>query len=145
MKKLLFAIIALLISVPAIAKEEMPIDQSQLPTKAQQFITNYYPQEKVSIATVEKEFLARDYKVILTNGTLLEFDKNGDWTDIECKKINAVPAAVVPVKVAEYVKARFPSNTIQKIERTNKGTDIELDNGYEMEFNKKGNLVEIDL
>lgn len=145
MKKLLFAIFALMISVPTFAKEEMPIDQSELPAKAQQLINNYYPQEKVSIATVEKEFLARDYKVILTDGTLLEFDRSGDWTDIECKKGKVVPAAVVPVKIADYVKARFPNNQIQKIERTKNGTEIELNNGYEMEFNKKGNLIEIDI
>mgnify|MGYP000559124055 FL=1 len=56
---------------------------------------------------------------------------------MDCKK-SAVPEALIPVPVKEYVKANFPREIITKIERGRTGVEIELGNDYSLKFNKKG-------
>ncbi len=144
MKKLLCSVLAVLFSVTTLLAEERVIDQNMLPKSAQSFIAEYYPSEKVSIATMERGVFDKDYKVILTSGVKIEFDGAGKWTEIECKRNSEVPMAVIPAKVAKYIKNKFPTNKVVKIERDNKSTDVELNNDLELKFNSKGNLVEID-
>ena len=61
--------------------------------------------------------MKRDYyEVLLTDRTEIDFDSNGNWTDVDCKKA-AVPEALIPVSVKEYVKTNFPQEIITKIER----------------------------
>lgn len=144
MRKLLFAIVLLATGTLTAAAEEKVIDQSALPQSAQYFVETHYPEDKISIATSERDLFDKDYKVILTSGVKLEFDSKGNWTEIECKRNSAVPMAVIPAKVAEYVQTRFPSNKIVKIEKSSKRIDVELDNDLELEFNKKGEMVKID-
>lgn len=144
MKKLLFALLALAISLTATAAEERVIDETALPKAAQKFISTYYKGDKVAIASVEKDLFNKDYKVILTSGVKLEFDSSGEWTEIECKRNSRVPMEVVNDKVAKYVKEKFPSNKIIKIERTKKTIEVELDNGIDLDFNSAGQLVKFD-
>ncbi|MFI3333393.1 MAG: PepSY-like domain-containing protein [Rikenellaceae bacterium] len=144
MKKLFFALFALLFSVSTLSAEERVIDHHSLPKTAQQFIATHYAADKVSIATMERGVFDKDYKVILTSGVKLEFDGSGEWTEIECKRNSEVPMKVVPSKVANYVSKRFPKSKIVKIERDKRSVDVELNNDMELKFNNKGDLIEID-
>ena len=75
--------------------------------------------------------------------TEIDFDKKGNWLEVDCKK-SAVPEALIPVPVKEYVKANFPREIITKIERGRTGVEIELGNDYSLKFNKKGKFVSMD-
>ncbi len=144
MKKILLALVALMVSFTAMATEEKVIEQTALPKAAQSFIKNYYPTDKVAIATIESDLFSKEYKVVLTSGVKVEFDGKGNWTEIGSKSNSSVPKEVVNAKVAQYVKDKFPSNKIVKVERSKKTTDVELDNGIDLEFNAKGELVKFD-
>ncbi|MFI3281481.1 MAG: PepSY-like domain-containing protein [Rikenellaceae bacterium] len=144
MKKLLLAIFALTISFATLTAQERAIDKSALPKKAQTFISTHFAKDKISIATAEKDGFGKEYKVILTSGTKIEFDTKGEWKDIECKRNNSVPKAIVPTNVAQYVKSKFPSNHIVSIEQDRRGVDVELNNGVDLEFNSKGQLIKMD-
>ncbi|MFI3268642.1 MAG: PepSY-like domain-containing protein [Rikenellaceae bacterium] len=144
MKKLLFAAITLLFSVTTLSAEERVIEKKSLPKSAQTFISTYYGKDKVSIATVEKDLFETDYKVILTSGVKIEFDEKGNWTDIEGRRNSEIPKALVPEYIHNYVKSNFSSNKIIKIERDRKTTEVELDNGMELEFNSNGRLIKVD-
>ncbi len=145
MKKLLFALLVLLVSTTTLSAEERVIDYRTLPQSALTFISTHFPTDNVSIATVEKDLLNRDYKVILTSGAKLEFDKRGDWTSVEVKgKSSSVPEVIIPANIAQYVKSQFPSNRVVKIELDKRTTDIDLNNDIELKFNKEGILVEFD-
>ncbi|MFI3323907.1 MAG: PepSY-like domain-containing protein [Rikenellaceae bacterium] len=144
MKKLLFAIIALSISLTTLSAQERVIEREALPKVSQKFIATHFPTDKVAIATMEKDGLGREYKVIMTSGTKIEFDTKGNWTDVECKRKNAVPKAIIPSYIAKYVGAKFPAQSIVGIEQSKRGVDVELSNGIELEFNSRGQLVEID-
>lgn len=144
MKKLFCSVLVILLSITTLSAEEKVIDQSMLPKSAQSFIAKNYPQDKVSIATMERGMFDKDYKVILTSGVKVEFDGNGDWNEIECKHNSEIPMTIIPAKIADYLKDRFSSNKVVKIEKSNKFIEVELNNDLELKFDSKGNIVEID-
>ena len=79
----------------------------------------------------------------IADGCTIDFDKKGNWTEVDCKK-NAVPAALIPASVKDYVKANFPNEIITKIERKSTGIEVELANDFSLKFNKKGQFVSLD-
>lgn len=144
MKKLIFTAVAVLMSLSTLSAEERVIEQNALPQNVQTFISAHYPTDRVSIATVERSLFEKDYKVILTSGVKIEFDNKGYWTEIDCKRNSEVPVAVVSTPIAQYIKGKFPAEKIKKIEQSRRFTEVELNNGIELTFNNKGNLVELD-
>ena len=100
--------------------------------------------EEVAMANVEG-FIYKEYKVIFTTGEKIEFDRKGKWTEIDCRR-NAVPAKLVPAKIASYVKTNMAGKKIVKMERDiSKGTyEVELEDDTEIKFDKNGNVIKFD-
>lgn len=145
MKKLRTLLIAMLsfAAAAAYADNESPIRIDQLPQQAQQFIKQHFAGSKVLLAKVENDFPGKSYDVIFENGSQIEFDGKGSWKEIDCKR-SAVPAAIIPTPIAEYVKTNYPDSKIVKIDRDRKGYEIELSNKVEITFNSKFEVVDID-
>jgi len=98
MKKLMMILAgtALMVtSAPAFAGNDRPIAVGELPATAQQFIKAHFAGVEVSLSKVDEELFDKDYKVVFVNGAKVEFTKNGEWKDVECK-YGEVPAAIVP-------------------------------------------------
>lgn len=74
------AIIALMaLSTFGFAQKKV-INNNQLPANAQTFIKNNFAINQISSTIEEQESLfSKEYKVILNNGTEIEFDKSGNW------------------------------------------------------------------
>lgn len=125
------------------ADTDLPVTVSELPQKAQEFIKQYFPQQEVSFAKVEKDFWEKKYEVVFVNGEKVEFDKNGNWEEVKCK-FSVVPNGIVPEKIREQLSKQFPTAKVLKIERDSKGYEIELDNKLEVKFNKSFQLTDID-
>ena len=145
MKKLAFLFVGLFVmTLTAWAGNDKPIQVSELPQKAQQFIKKHFADQSVAMAKMETEFMDKSYDVIFTNGDKVEFDKKGKWTSVDCKHTQ-VPTEVIPVDVQKYVTRNYPDAKIQKIEVTDrKGYEIDLSNGFDIEFDKKMNVIDID-
>ena len=146
MNKSKFFLVALLCmflqSVTCLADDKIiPVDQ--LPATAKTFVKKYFPQATIEYATKDTEFMGTTYEVRLSDGTKVEFDKKGNWDNVDCK-VKAVPASLVPAAIAQYVKAHYPNTVIVKIDKERSGYDIELSNDLELKFNSKGNLIGID-
>ena len=146
MNKNKFFLVALLCmflqSVTCLADDKIiPVDQ--LPATAKTFVKKYFPQATIEYATKDTEFVGTTYEVRLSDGTKVEFDKKGNWDNVDCK-VKAVPASLVPAAIAQYVKAHYPNTVIVKIDKERSGYDIELSNDLELKFNSKGNLIGID-
>ena len=60
------------------------------------------------------------------------------------RKFAAIPGALVPAVIAEYVQTRFPGQIIVKIDKERYGYEIELGNDLELKFDKSGRLVSVD-
>ncbi|MVZ65254.1 hypothetical protein GQF61_05265 [Sphingobacterium sp. DK4209] len=146
MKNLLKAALITMIagsSFQAIAQEKV-IQLNALPKTAQAFMSSHYNHEKVSLVKSEKDLLSPiEYKVVLTNGTKVEFDKNGNWTEVDGKK-KAVPQDIVPASIKEYVRKSFPNNEIVQISKSSREIEVELTSGIDLKFNSKGEFIRID-
>lgn len=145
MKKLLILAAALLTfgTLTANADNDRPINVSELPQKAQQFIKEHFPNEKVSFAKVERELFDTTYEVIFTNSSKIEFLKNGDWKEVDCKYA-AVPKAVIPQQIAKYVTEHYPEVAVVQIDRDKRDYEVKLANGLELTFDLNFNLIDID-
>ena len=133
-KLFLVAVICMLAqSLTSLADDRM-IPVSQLPAAVTTFVTKNFPGKNITYA--EKE-------VMLDDGAKIDFDKKGNWDKVDCETY-AVPAALVPAAIAQYVKTNFPGAKIVKIDKERHGYDIELSNDMELKFNKSGALIGMD-
>ena len=111
------------------------------------FVKTYFPDTEV-MANIKDGL---DCDVTLSDYTQIGFDGNLfgkiDWDEVDCRHANVnayVPAALVPVEIANYVSRLHDTQTITKISKDNRGWDIELSNGIEIEFDKRFNVVDFD-
>lgn len=145
MKKVLSILIMAIVAVQfAFAGDIITQDVKQLPLTARNFINQYFSKPQISHIKIESEILqTKKYEVLLTDRTEIDFDSKGNWIEVDCNK-SAVPAALIPVTVREYVTKNFPREVITKIERGRSGVEVELSNDYSLKFNKKGKFVSMD-
>lgn len=144
MKKILF-ILAMVVGVfAASARDTYSHDINVLPVAAQTTIKNNFKAD-VSHIKIDKD-LGRisEYDVVLTDGTEITFDRNGNWKDVEVRRNGAVPTALVPTEIATYVKQNQKNTTVTGIEKKKSGYEVELSNGIEMKFNAKGQFIKYD-
>ena len=145
MKKWTILFVSMLVmSVTVWAGNDKPIQISQMPQAAQQFIKKHFANQSVAVAKMESELLDKNYDVIFTNGDKVEFNKKGQWTKVDCKHTQ-VPVEVIPVVIQKYVSQHFPDAKVVKIEVTDrKGYEVDWSNGFDIEFDKKMNVIDID-
>ena len=148
MKKIfkIFALVAVsffALQTVAMADSYKPIAYNKIPSEARQIISKHFPAKKVALSKMDSDFFDRSYDVIFTDGTKIEFDKKGNWKEIDCHR-KAVPSALVPSAILRYVSSNYRGHKIVKIERDSKKYDVELSNGVELTFDKKFNITDID-
>lgn len=125
------------------ADNDKPINMTQLPTTAQQTIKKYFGNKKVALAKQESGLFEKSYDVVFNNGERVEFDRKGNWTEIDCKA-SAVPAGLIPAKISQYVKTTYPGAKIVQIEKDDSQYEVKLSNRLEITFNKNFQVVDID-
>ncbi len=142
--RMMLAGLSLLVAaVPVFASDERPIDVSALPASARQFIETHFADAKVSYATVEGRVFDKDYEVVFTDGRKVEFDKNGEWEQVDAKR-GQFPMAVLPQSIRTYLRQNHPDTPVSKIDRDRRGYEVELRSGLELDFDRNGRLVKID-
>ena len=142
MKKYLLLSIALL-SVCIVKAERLAVGYDELPAKARQFVTTYFTDAGIAGVAMNKDFMNNSYDLYFTDGRKVEFDKRGEWIEIDCVR-SAVPTGIVPEKIVEFLKANNQDNYIVKIERDKNICKIKLDNGIKAEFDNKGVFIGYD-
>ena len=145
MKNIVFLFVSLFVmNLVVLADNDKPIQISQMPKKAQSFVQKHFADQSVAVAKMETDFLDKTFDVIFTNGDKVEFDKKGKWIKVDCKHTQ-VPSEIVPEAIQQYVAKNYPDAKVLKIELTDrKGYDVDLSNGFDIEFDKKMRVVEID-
>jgi hypothetical protein len=123
--------------------DDRAIKYEQLPVKARTFITNHFPNEQPSYMFEDRDLAHTEYKVMLESGVKIEFDGTGEWNDVECRS-GAVPADIVPKKIADYVAKKYPANKIVEISRDHNDWEVKLNGGLELTFNRDYRLVDVD-
>ena len=89
---------------------------------------------------VDKKLLRKpDYEVKLTNGTEIEFNSRGKWTEVDCKK-KEVPSAILPSAIRRHVTKKYPGLAVVKIEKTSKGYEIGLSDDTGLRYDLLGSF-----
>lgn len=103
------------------------ISPNKLPNAAKSFIEQYFADQTIVAAEKEMDDGQIVYEVTLSDGTELDFDENGEWTDVDCQN-RQVPDGIVPEKIRSYVATNYPDNFIVEIEHKYNRYRIELNN-----------------
>lgn len=145
MKKVSMFLLSLMMTsaVFAAADDDKPIRAEELPAKARQMLATHFANDPVSFATLDNDWFGDTYEVHLQSGGEVEFTNEGEWTIIDTKPC-AVPEALIPAPILKEVTDRFPGRKITKIDRDRRDYEAELDNGLELKFNLKFELIGID-
>ena len=80
---------------------------------------------------------------MFVDGDRLEFDKQGNWKEMKCKR-TSVPEAAVPAQIVKYVKTNYPDAKIIQIEKDRYEYEVKLSNFWDLKFDLKYNLIDMD-
>lgn len=144
MKKIIFVLASVMMSVGiASADNDRIVAFDQLPAKAQEFVKQYFPSEKVSYVKEESDFMELSYEVVFAQGTKVEFSGQGEWKEVDCR-YSTLDEKLVPQQIRDYVAKNFPDSKFVKIEKGYRGYEVKLTNRLELTFDSNYNLVDID-
>ena len=143
MKRIMFLICMFLMmgTTYSIAGDGYVVGIQQLPAGAQEVMTKYFADKTVLTILKERD----EYEVIFNNGEKIEFNKKGEWTEVSCHTTQ-VPDILIPNPIKARIKADFANSKIVKIDRSSNGKkyEVKLNNGLEVEFDKKFNVIKVD-
>ena len=148
LKKIIIAIVALA-TVGAVGYYlvnlvyDKAVQPDALPEKIVTFIGANFPEEKIAFAKQDRDFLKMTYEVLLTDGTKLEFRRNGEWKEIDRHRAE-IPSGIIPAQITAKINELYPDSFITKAERDDSEVETELDNGLELKFDSRGALIGID-
>lgn len=80
-------ILASTLLLPVHADDDKPIQFSELPQTAQQFVKQNFADKKVALAKMESDFFGKNYDVIFVNGDKVEFDRSGNWEKLNVNTV----------------------------------------------------------
>lgn len=120
--------------------DEREISYGKLPSLARAFIETYFPDQSVSYAERDKDDGRREYSVVLSNGTEIDFDQNGDWESVDCK-FSVLPEGIVPQSIAEDMAIRYLDAKAYKIERQLGGYELSIGQGRELVYAADGTFI----
>ena len=143
MKRMMFLVCMFLMmgTTYSIAGDGYVVGIQQLPAGAQEVMTKYFADKTVLTILKERD----EYEVIFNNGEKIEFNKKGEWTEVSCHTTQ-VPDILIPDPIKARIKADFANSKIVKIDRSSNGKkyEVRLNNGLEVEFDKKFNVIKVD-
>lgn len=136
MKKFLnVMLIAVASSVSALTYAGTPVSESELPKAATAFLTKHFPGDNIRKAEKDSGRRGMEYEVDMTSGAEIDFLADGDWKEVKAARGNAVPAAIIPTAISDYVAKNFKGLSIVEISRKRGGYEVELSNGTELRLN----------
>lgn len=132
--------------------DDKAISANQLPQKSQDFIKTFFSNNSIKFSQMDIE--DKDYKVLLDNNVDIEFDKDGNWENVENQDGETLPTAIInllPKESLAYIKANYAKGKVVEIDngsrpRENWDVKILIENHKktELKFDKSGKILDID-
>lgn len=122
--------------------DDQKITIDELPQRAITFIETHFPDSQIISVTLDPNSRSR-YEVKLNNGFDLDFDQEGEWTEIEGNG-QKVPDAIIPEKILEYVQTTYPDSFIEEISKKTDRYEVDLSTDIDLIFDLDGNLIHTD-
>lgn len=145
MKKMIFtSALLMLFSFSVVAQS----NEDVLPQNSRDFIAQHFSQ--ASVAKVDKEdgWLDWDknemYEVRFDNGIKLDFDQDGNVTEIDSKRGEGIPLEALPDKIRQYLEENYGGIEVVSWEMDRRDQEVELADGTDLEFDSNGNFLKLD-
>ena len=123
---------------------EKPTSVDKLPQAAQEFLSAHFKDLTVAYAVEEQKYTGKEYEVVYTDRTEVEFRSDGQWESVG-RKYSPVPASIVPQPIQTFVSgSNYPGQFIRQIDRNAYTWEVELSNGLEIKFDNQFNVIAID-
>lgn len=123
---------------------EKPTSVNKLPQAAQEFLSAHFKDLTVAYAVEEQKYTGKEYEVVYTDRTEIEFRSDGQWESVG-RKYSPVPASIVPQPIQTFVSgSNYPGQFIRQIDRNAYTWEVELSNGLEIKFDNQFNVIDID-
>ena len=143
MKKIKFFLLMAMVMTMSLTMsaddDDRVINYDQLPEAAQTFLKAHFAAKVPLVLTADWD----DYTIRYESGEKVEFDRSGNWKDIECYS-SKVPNDVIPEQIANYIKQNYPGKSVIKLERHRSVYEVKLNNGMEVEFNRNFQVIDVD-
>lgn len=120
--------------------KDEPIFSSQLPVAAQSFVATYYPASDVLFTMKD----GKNYDVTMSNGHEIEFNKHGEWTDVDAPMGQTIPSGFYPEAINTFISTTVGGYGINEIKKVKGGYEVQLITGAELRFNSSGTFIRID-
>lgn len=133
-------ILAVLFCIGATAAAQKRIEVSELPKGATEFLSKHFPGKSINKAKKDAEHGEKGYEVILSDGTEIEFWKDGSYREVDGKG-KPIPTAYIDPKITDYVAKKYPGKKITHIDYGHKDVDVDLEGKLDLEFRKEGNFL----
>ena len=132
-------VLGLGVAVIEAVNDDRPVQAGKLPGSITGFVAENFPNQRIIGASID--FL--DYTVMLNDHISVEFDALRRWEQVESHG-GTVPAGLIPAPIAASLERDYP-HPVRKISRDCRGYEVELSGfGYELRFDRAGNLYGID-
>ena len=120
------------------ANRKRIIDPESLPKPAIELIQKHWPSCVIDQAYID----GKEYEVLLSDGTIIEFDSKGIWKEMKCT--DGLPVTLVPGYITRYIVGRYPKQLIIDCEKMRGGYEVKLTNGLEIQFDLQGRVTHVD-
>ena len=138
-KAILLLVAVLATSFNARADHDQVISFKEMPEAAQALLKQYFANKVPLVATVDWD----DYTIVYDSGEKVEFDKQGNWKEINCRT-SCVPTELIPEAIKSHIQTTFPGSAIIKLDRNRRGYEVKLNNGLEVEYDPTFQIIDID-
>ena len=126
--------------LPSSASSSTP---AGLPEGAKSFIATHFPEAGIT-KTEDKMSPSKDgtmHEAKLSEGTEVDFDKDGNWTEISTEGMVAIPLAVLPQAIQDHLNANFNGLAVQSADKEPTGYELELANETELFYDLNGKFI----
>lgn len=83
------------------------------------------------------------YEVRLTDGTQVDFDKYGMWTEVDGNG-HSLPTSFIHANIVTYVNSNYPSASIESIGKEIYSFNVDLTNNLDLLFSSEGIFLGIE-
>ena len=143
-RKMLIAILMMVPYLGTVWAADKPIPFSKLPQKAQRFFEAHFSHDDIVEISVDNPyFFGTEYEVVLKDGSKIEFASQGDWLEVKMKN-KAVPLAVVPKTIVQYLNKSFPDTFVTGMKKKGALYKVKISNALELEFSRQGKFLRFD-
>ncbi|MEI0798053.1 PepSY-like domain-containing protein [Brachyspira intermedia] len=135
-KQIILAAFTMMLSVVSAFAADMAIQANQLPKNAQDFIKANFANDQIVYAEQDRQ----SYKVELASGIEIDFDRQGNWTDVAGNN-QPITTKFIPANIIKTVESKYPQVPVLEISKEYLSYKLKLGNNREVYIDNNGKIV----